>query len=280
VFFRQARIKQNNKTLMFSKPVQRLPDVAFMQQLAAAAAVETLPLFRAGSAIDNKDSLGFDPVTAADRQAEAAIRSLIEAAYPEHGIIGEEYGAVRQDSSHVWIIDPIDGTRAFISGLPVWGTLVGLAVDGHARAGFMSQPFTGEFFVADGERSWLQRDGTDPVRLATRKKHGLADATLFTTSPALYQGGKRVAYDRLETMVRLPRYGCDCYAFAMLAAGFVDIVVDPGLQTYDIAALIPLIEQAGGVVTTCDGENALSGGDVVAAATPELHGQVLDVLNG
>ncbi|MFZ2101754.1 MAG: histidinol-phosphatase [Oricola sp.] len=251
-----------------------------MQRLAAAAAAETLPLFRSPALVENKDMDGFDPVTAADKQAEAAIRALIEQEFPDHGIIGEEFGAVRQSASHVWIIDPIDGTRAFISGLPVWGTLVGLKVDGVARAGFMSQPYTGEFFVADGERSLLLREGQAPVTLATRKHHTVSEATLFTTTPKLFgTGAFRDAWDRLESKVRLSRYGCDCYAFAMLAAGFTDIVIDPGLKTYDIAALIPLIEQAGGVVTTRDGGNAVNGGDIVAAATAELHAATLDILN-
>jgi histidinol phosphatase-like enzyme (inositol monophosphatase family) len=264
---------------MTAMSLQKLPDIAFLQRLAAAAAGETLPLFRSTSLIENKDADGFDPVTAADKQAEAAIRALIEREFPDDGIIGEEFGAVRQTSPHVWIIDPIDGTRAFISGLPVWGTLVGLRVDGNAQIGFMSQPYTGELFVADGEKSQLLRDGHAPMRLATRKDHTVAEATLFTTTPALFQGATREAYDRLEGKVRLARYGCDCYAFAMLAAGFADIVIEAGLKTYDIAALIPLIEQAGGVVTTWDGTNAVDGGDVIAAATPKLHAAALDILN-
>ena len=155
-----------------------LPDVTFMQRLAAAAAAETLPLFRSSAFVENKQDGGFDPVTAADRDAEAAIRALIEETYPDHGIIGEEHGAVRETASHVWIIDPIDGTRAFISGLPVWGTLVGLRVDGIATAGFMSQPFTGEFFVADGEKSMLLRGDDAAVRLSTRKHQSISDATI------------------------------------------------------------------------------------------------------
>ncbi|QKV20357.1 histidinol-phosphatase [Oricola thermophila] len=258
---------------------RRLPDIAFLQRLAAAAAAETLPLFRNPALVENKDSEGFDPVTAADKQAETAIRSLIEHEFPEHGIVGEEHGTIRSEHPLVWIIDPIDGTRAFISGLPVWGTLVGLKIDGLARIGFMSQPYTGELFVADGDRSLLLRDGATPVTLATRKNHTVSDATLFTTTPALFSGATRDAYDRLEEKVRLARYGCDCYAFAMLAAGFADIVIEAGLKTYDIAALIPLVEQAGGVVTTWDGGNAVDGGDVVAAATPQLHAAALDILN-
>jgi myo-inositol-1(or 4)-monophosphatase len=259
---------------------QILPDVTFMQRLAAAAAAETLPLFRSSAFVDNKQDGGFDPVTAADRDAEAAIRAVIEETYPDHGIIGEEHGAVRESASHVWIIDPIDGTRAFISGLPVWGTLVGLRVDGVATAGFMSQPFTGEFFVADGEKSMLLRGGDAPVRLSTRKHQALSDATIFTTTPALFgTGAKRDAWNRLENEAKLARYGCDCYAFAMVAAGFVDIVIDPGLNAYDIAALIPLIEQAGGLVTTLEGGNAVGGGDIIAAATPALHEAALDIFN-
>jgi len=268
-----------NLSQMTIMALRKLPDIDFLRRLAAAAAGETLPLFRSASLIENKDADGFDPVTAADKQAEAAIRALIEQEFPDDGIIGEEFGAVRQTSSHVWIIDPIDGTRAFISGLPVWGTLVGLKIDGHAQIGFMSQPYTGEFFVADGEKSQLLRDGQAPVRLATRKHQTISEATLFTTTPALFHGETRQAYDRVERKVRLARYGCDCYAYAMLAAGFADIVIEPGLNAYDIAALIPLIEQAGGVVTTWDGGNAVNGGDVIAAASPELHAAALDIFN-
>ena len=235
-----------------------LPDTGFLRRLAAAAAAETLPLFRSPSLIENKDAGGFDPVTAADKQAEAAIRALIEQEFPDDGIIGEEFGAVRQTSPHVWIIDPIDGTRAFISGLPVWGTLVGLKVEGKATIGFMSQPYTGEFFVADGETSQLLREGQAPVRLSTRKHQTISEATVFTTTPALFSGKTREAYDRLERKVRLARYGCDCYAYAMLAAGFADIVIEPGLNAYDIAALIPLT-------------NALAGGHHLIQLLGEGH---------
>lgn len=257
-----------------------LPDLDFLQRLAAAAAAETLPLFRADSAVDNKLSAGFDPVTEADRRAETAIRAVIEEAFPEHGIIGEEFGAVRSGADSVWIIDPIDGTRAFISGLPVWGTLVGLKVGGNARAGFMSQPFTGELFVADGSATYLIRGDAAPQRIRTRRGRSLSEATIFTTTPALYEVDKRRAFDRLEEAVQLSRYGCDCYAFAMVAAGHADIAIEPGLNTYDIAALIPVVEQAGGIVTTWDGDNAVDGGDVIAAATPELHEAALATLRG
>ncbi len=251
----------------------------FLRRLAAAAAAETLPRFRSQGAIGNKLASGFDPVTEADQEAERAIRALIAAEYPDHGILGEEHGAENASSRHQWIIDPIDGTRAFISGIPVWGTLVGLTVDGEAQAGFMSQPFTGEFFYATGSEAMYEGPG-GARPLQTRKTTALSDAILFTTTPALFKGEARAVYDRLETKVQLSRYGTDCYAFAMIAAGQVDVVADPGLQSYDIAALIPLIEQAGGVVTTFDGGPAEEGGDILAAATPELHEAARAVLAG
>lgn len=250
----------------------------FMQRIAAAAASQTLPRFRQGGLVDNKLDAGFDPVTEADREAEQAIRALIRAEFPDHGIHGEEFGFENADSRHVWVIDPIDGTRAFISGVPLWGTLVGLTDNGDAVAGMMSQPFTGEMFWADGAQSYY--DGPGGARqLATRATTSLADATLSTTTPALFQGAKREAYDRVESAVRLTRYGMDCYAYAMVAAGNIDLVVETGLQPYDIVALVPIIEKAGGVITTWDGGPAEAAGDIVAAATPELHQAALELLN-
>ena len=242
----------------------------FFEEIAEAAAAATLPYFRTAMAVDNKIDGGFDPVTEADKSAELANRALIERDYPIDGIHGEEYGLVRDKAKRRWVIDPIDGTRAFISGLPVWGTLVGLTDNGISIAGMMAQPFTGELFMADGTRAirtW--RGQTADLKVSACKS--LSTAKLFTTSPHLFKGAMRARFDGLETQVRLSRYGTDCYAFAMLAAGFADIVIDPGLQPYDIVALIPLIEQAGGIVTTFDGARAESGGDIIAAATPELH---------
>lgn len=254
-------------------------DTEFMRKLAAAAAAQTLPRFRQQGLVSNKLSAGFDPVTEADREAEQAIRALIRSEFPGHGILGEEHGVENADSDHLWVIDPIDGTRAFISGLPVWGTLVGLTVRGDAVAGMMSQPFTGELYFADAGGAFYEGpDGSRP--LATRKTTRLADATLTTTTPALFKSEGRTRYDSLEQAVRLARYGADCYAFAMVAAGNVDIAVDPGLQPYDIVALIPIIEKAGGVVTTFEGRPAEAGGDILAAATPELHEAAMAYLAG
>lgn len=250
----------------------------FLRDIARQAAAESLPRFRQSGAVDNKLSSGFDPVTEADRETERVIRRLINDRFPEHGILGEEHGGENLSSQHVWIIDPIDGTRAFISGLPTWGTLVGLTRDGDAVAGIMSQPFTGELYMADGETASYEGPGIDRP-LKTRNTDRLEDATLFTTSPALYQNDQRQEFDRLESMVRMSRYGVDCYAFAMVAAGFADLVVEPGLQPYDIVALIPIIEQAGGVVTDWDGQPAEKGGTIVAAASAKLHEAALAALH-
>ncbi|HEV7251560.1 MAG TPA: histidinol-phosphatase [Mesorhizobium sp.] len=251
-------------------------DAELMRRLAAAAAAETLPRFRQNAAITNKETSSFDPVTEADREAERVIRALLRARFPDHGILGEEWGGENLESRHVWVIDPIDGTRAFISGLPLWGTLIGLLEEGKAVAGLMAQPFTGELFFAVGGEAFYEGPG-GPNALRTRRTTRLAEATLCTTSPALY-GASRATYDRLERAVRMARYGTDCYAFAMLAAGHVDLVAEAGLQPYDIVALIPLVEAAGGVVTDWAGGPAEKGGMILAAATPELHAAALALL--
>ena len=253
--------------------------VEFFRTIARTAAAETLPRFRRFGDISNKVQGGFDPVTEADREAEQAIRALIRAEYPDHGILGEEFGSENPASNHIWVIDPIDGTRSFISGIPLWGTLVGLTEKGDAVAGMMAQPFTGELFYATGGSAFYEGPG-GAWSLATRKTASLADATLCTTTPALFRGARREAYDRLETSIRMPRYGTDCYAYAMLAAGHVDLVVEVGLQSYDIVALIPIIEAAGGTITDWNGGPAEHGGEIVAAATPGLHEAALKVLRG
>jgi histidinol phosphatase-like enzyme (inositol monophosphatase family) len=254
-----------------------MTDAAFFRRLAAVAAEQTLPRFRQAGLVSNKLASGFDPVTEADREAERVIVALISETYPTHGILGEEHGSKTGDGRHLWVIDPIDGTRAFISGLPVWGTLVGLTDNADAVAGMMSQPFTGELFYADGTGAFYEGPGGNrPMK--TRQVGSLAEATLFTTTPALFTGNKRAVFDRLEGSVRLSRYGVDCYAFAMVAAGMADLVIEASLQPYDIVALIPIIEQAGGVITTFDGGPAEGGGDIIAAASPELHAAALELI--
>lgn len=256
----------------------RLPDLAFLFELADAAAKETLPRFRTPLTIDTKfkEGFDFDPVTEADREAERAIRALIEARFPEHAILGEEFGASGEGLVK-WVIDPVDGTRPFICGIPVWGTLIGVTVEGRARMGIMSQPYTGERFYSDGVEGHLEGPG-GKRRLQVRDAGSLAHATLFSSAPELLHGTVGEGFDRLRRSVRLTRFGADCYAFAMLAAGCVDLCFEPGLQPYDIVALIPLVEAAGGVVTTLDGGRAEEGGDVLASATPALHEAALELL--
>jgi histidinol phosphatase-like enzyme (inositol monophosphatase family) len=250
----------------------------FLFTLAQAAADQTLPRFRQAGGIENKLTSGFDPVTEADKAAEHAIRALIERDFPGHGILGEEHGAMGLDREYVWVIDPIDGTRAFISGLPVWGTLVGLTFKGKAVTGLMAQPFTGEIFYAlDGISNLARAEKLE--RLRTRPTKSLGDATMFTTTPSLFKGENKTRFETLERKVKLSRYGCDCYAYCMVAAGHADLVVEPGLKPYDIVALIPIIENAGGVVTCWDGSPAEKGGDIIAAATPELHRAALEIMN-
>ncbi|NKB52420.1 MAG: histidinol-phosphatase [Rhizobiaceae bacterium] len=251
----------------------------FFDQLCHGAAAATLPLFRSKLDVSNKLADDFDPVTEADRNAETVIRDLLEKRFPDHGIIGEEFGAVRSEARYQWIIDPIDGTRAFISGLPVWGTLVGLYENGRPIAGVMDQPFTRERYLAIDGETHLRVDGGPSMRLNTRQVTELNQATLMTTSPHLLTTPGERAYFDVERQVKLFRYGCDCYAYCLLAAGQVDLVIESGLNIYDIAALIPIIEGAGGLVTSWTGGDASNGGSILAAANAGLHEQALELLN-
>ncbi|MEE9375565.1 MAG: histidinol-phosphatase [Rhizobiaceae bacterium] len=261
---------------MTQPPVDEL--TKFFHILCDAAEKQTLPRFRTRLAIDNKEAEGFDPVTEGDREAERAIRALIQQHYPDHGIIGEEFGAHNETAELQWVIDPIDGTRSFISGLPLWGTLIGLYQNGIPIAGVMDQPYLGERYLAvDGKANMFYQKGS-PTPLATSSINKLSNATLFTTSPHLMQNTTDEAYFNVEQQVELFRYGCDCYAYTMLAAGQIDLVIETGLFIYDIAALIPIIESAGGVVTNWQGESCASGGQILAAANQELHEQAMDVL--
>ncbi|HTJ57372.1 MAG TPA: histidinol-phosphatase [Devosiaceae bacterium] len=247
---------------------------------AAAAAAETLPRFRTRLAVDNKFTIGFDPVTDGDREAERAIRETIAARFPDHAIIGEEMADKTADGPFEWIIDPIDGTRAFISGAPVWGTLIGLRVDGKTVAGLMAQPFTGETYLGLPGGSRFLR-GAEDVGIRTSGVTELALAKLSATSPDIFEGaGVMSPWNALRGAVLQTRYGLDCYAYCLLAAGHIDLVCEAALKNVDIAPLIPLIENAGGVVTTWDGASAEQGGNCLAAATPELHAAALAVLNG
>ena len=237
---------------------------------ASAADRETLPRFRSKLIVDNKYSSGFDPVTEADRAAERAIRAVLETDFPEHAVIGEEQADKLTGSPFSWIIDPVDGTRSFITGVPLWGTLIGVAFAGEVFAGVMSQPFTGEVFLGlPGRAEWRRGDDCRP--LATSGCTALSEARLFTTTESLFDTpARKAAWDAVAGQTRLVRHGADCYAYGLVAAGHADLVMEPRLNSYDIAALIPIIEQAGGRVATWDGGRPDAGGDIVAAATPAL----------
>ncbi|RYY22687.1 MAG: histidinol-phosphatase [Sphingomonadales bacterium] len=249
---------------------------------ADAAAERTLAGFRTPLAVENKWETGFDPVTAADKDAEIAVRALIGERFPDHGIIGEEWDPKASSGDFDWIVDPIDGTRAFISGVPVWGTLIGLMHKGRAIAGLMAQPFTGETFIAIGGTGEFHRNGAvTPLR--TSGVTTLKAAKVTCTSPDLFVRPGRdysAAWQRITDATLQTRWGLDCYGYCLLALGTIDLVVEPGLKNVDIAPLIPIIEAAGGVVTTWDGGPAEAGGNCVAAATPELHEAALAALRG
>ncbi len=248
----------------------------FSHELADAADEAILPLFRSGLSVDNKLAAGFDPVTAADRASEEVMRALIEERFPQHGILGEEFG-IKQTSDPgglTWVLDPIDGTRAFICGMPTWMTLIGLCDGQRAIAGCASQAYTGERFYAGEEGSWHRdRDGNE-TRLRVRPAPSIEQSIFCSTVPDLFTGKLEAPFNVLKSRARLARFGGDAYIFSLLAAGSIDIVIDPGLQAYDIAALIPVIEQAGGIVTTLDGAPAHNGGDIIAAASADLHEEV------
>lgn len=258
---------------------------AFVERLGDAASEAILPFFRTALGAEDKNKGGaFDPVTEADRAAEVTMRRMIESTFPAHGITGEEFGTVRGDAEYVWVLDPIDGTKAFISGLPTWGVLIGLMHKGCPTYGMMVQPFTTERFIGDRESAfWTgpsRGKGRERRRLTSRRCAALNMATVMTTSPLLYKGAGLDALKRLEAEARLVRYGCDCYAFAMLAAGHVDCVLECGVQPYDIVALMPIVEGAGGIITTWDGGNAAAGGNIIASGDERLHHLALERLRG
>jgi myo-inositol-1(or 4)-monophosphatase len=251
---------------------------AFVDQLATVSGEAILPFFRTSLGVEDKGSAsGFDPVTAADRAAESAMRTLIKRSFPAHGIVGEEYGNERTDAEYVWVLDPIDGTKSFITGMPAWGSLIALTRQGAPVFGMMHQPFIGERFTGDGGAA-NYRGPAGKRELRVRPCAALSEAMLVTTSPLLMNAQDRAAYGRVENMVRLPRYGGDCYAYCMLAAGHVDLVIETGLKPHDIVALIPIIEGAGGVVTTWEGGSAAAGGRVIAAGDKRVHQAAMTIL--
>jgi myo-inositol-1(or 4)-monophosphatase len=252
----------------------------FAIALARASAAEILPWFRRNAAIDVKEGPVWDPVTEGDRAGERAIRALIEERFPDHGIHGEEYGIKEGRSGFTWILDPVDGTRAFVSGMPTWATLIGLCYEGRPVVGLMNQPFVGDLFYGSPEGAWLDHRGdVQPIRARTGVD--LASATIGTTAPELYRSEPdRAAFERLRGRARLTRYGGDAYFFAVMAAGHIDIAMDAGLQTYDIAPLLPIIAGAGGVSAEWRGGDPAKGGNIITAGSPALLEEALAVMKG
>jgi myo-inositol-1(or 4)-monophosphatase len=253
---------------------------AFVDELATVSGETIRPFFRSALGVENKSrSGGFDPVTAADRAAEAAMRTLIKRTFPAHGVIGEELEADNPNAEYVWVLDPIDGTKSFICGMPVWGTLIALTRRGQPIYGMMHQPFTREHFSGDGKGA-RYRGPAGERSLRVRSCTQLGDAIMLTTSPLLMNEADRRCFGHVENAVRLSRYGGDCYAYCVLAAGHVDLIIETELKPHDVMALIPIIEGAGGIMTTWENEPALNGGRIVAAGDKRVHAQALKLLNG
>lgn len=243
--------------------------LALGSRLADAARDVLLQHFRKPLEVTDKADLS--PVTVADREAEATMREMIEAEFPTHGIFGEEHGQLRPDAEFVWVLDPVDGTKAFLSGVPIFGTLIALLEGGIPILGIIDQPVTRERWVgaAGHGTTW----NGEPVRTAARG--GISDAVLWATSPQMFESvpGEEAAFARLRNAVRIVHYGGECYQYAMLASGQIDLVVESDLEPYDYCAHVPIIECAGGVITDWEGGplGLNAGHRVLAAASPQLH---------
>lgn len=256
------------------------PLLGFAHRLADAAGRAILPLFRSGLAAADKHGrpTDIDPVTEGDRAAERAVRALIEAEHPTHGLLGEEYGRREGTSGLEWVIDPIDGTRGFLSGFPTWGTLIGLRDAHDALLGVIDQPFTGERWYGDGRRAWLRtRAGITPIR--ARPCASLAEAVFSATSPETFRDPfERAVLAAFQARTRLRRYGGDCYAYALVATGAVDVVAESRLQPYDWVALLPVLRGAGATVTAWDGGPPGHDGTLLAAGDAGVHAEAVAMI--
>lgn len=258
--------------------------LAFAHRLADAAGEVIRPYFRETIEVIDKSKLGpkplFDPVTEADRNAETAIRDLIRSEFPRDGILGEEHGNEPGTSGRTWIIDPIDGTRAFITGRHTWGTLIALCEDGVPVLGIIDQPVLKERFVGiPGSTQFMSPEGER--RLKTRACASLATAVVSTTHPwSYFSRSERAAFERVCEGARMSYFGGDCYGYALLAMGFIDVIIEGRLAPWDVAALIPVIENAGGVITDWGGSAFANGGNVIAAGDARVHAEAVKMLAG
>jgi len=252
--------------------------IATAHALADAARAATLPSFRsADMAAENKAAKGFDPVTAADRACERAMRAILAERRPHDGILGEELGNTQGSSGLTWVLDPIDGTRSYLAGTPTWGVLIALADASGPRFGLIDQPYIGERFAGGlGHAEFVGPHGQSP--LVTRATTELSTAILFSTFPEVGTAAEGTAFRALASRVKLTRYGLDSYAYALIALGQIDLVVEAGLFPYDVQAPIAVIEAAGGIVTDWTGGPAYMGGRILAAANPAIHAKALAVL--
>ena len=237
--------------------------------------------FKKNLIIENKEKSAFNPVTVADKLAEKKIREILEKLYPDDGIVGEEYGKKKGSTDFTWIIDPIDGTKAFISGIPTWGILLSLVKNNEPIIGVIYQPFTGEIFWGGFGQSFKQKilKTGDPHSLRVRKCENINDAVVATSSPVISNERFQTGLDKIMNFAKLERYGIDCYAYAMLAYGSIDAVIEFGLQEYDIRAPEAIVLSAGGLVSNLDGSYPLTGGDVIASGDPRVHDQLVKVFN-
>lgn len=250
--------------------------VDFALKLATAARAETLPRWRNGIPAEDKGGTAFDPVTDADREAERVMRSLIEQHFPDHGISGEEFGETRSSSSLMWSLDPVDGTRSFMCRLPTWTTLIALLEDGKPVLGVIDAPVLGETYVGHAGRSWLY-GAENNLEVRASGCAALSDARLSTTDPYLFE--EPGPFQRLRAQAKVTRYGHDGYAYACLAAGTLDLVVETGLKPHDYNALIPVVRGAGGHIGDWNGGEDFGRGAVVAAATQQLYEEAVAILS-
>ncbi|MFS8975844.1 histidinol-phosphatase [Cupriavidus necator] len=260
---------------MSMHPDEQAEYLTFAGRLADVASAVTLAHFRGVVDVMNKDATRFDPVTVADLEAERAMRELIRSTYPTHGVLGEEEQRITGTDPFFWVLDPIDGTAAFITGLPLWGTLIALNDGQRPALGVMDQPFTRERFSGDGSYAWLNGK---PLRV--QPCPALSQAKLMCTTPEMFETSEQWdAFQRVASTARMQRYGGDCYGYCMVAAGHIDAVVEAGLETHDVQALIPIVEGAGGIMTSWTGGDPQHGGAVVASGDARVHEEILRLLN-
>jgi inositol-phosphate phosphatase/L-galactose 1-phosphate phosphatase/histidinol-phosphatase len=250
--------------------------LALAAELADAAGAVIRPYFRTTLTVDDKPDLS--PVTAADRAAEMAMRQMIAARFPEHGIIGEEYGRERDDAEFVWVLDPIDGTKSFISGVPLFGTLIALARQGRPILGIIDQPISRERWIGAAGRDTTHNGR--PAR--SRPCPGIGAATVFATTPDMFRGADADAFARVAGAAKLVRYGADCYAYGLVALGCIDVVIEASLKPYDFSAMLPVVEGAGGIATDWQGAplTLASDGRVLIAGDRRTHSDALALLKG